>query len=101
MLNSHEIIVMPTTSMVPGESDWSNCFALPTNTKGIRYIYGRQASDPRKLEPTGRFDVGNPSFGGQDVMTVFEDVFAPDERIFPTGHDDTGLRGDWKTSIDK
>jgi 4-hydroxybutyryl-CoA dehydratase/vinylacetyl-CoA-Delta-isomerase len=79
---------MPTTGMVPGENDWAICFALPTNTKGIRHIYGRQASDTRKLEQTGLFDVGNPSFGGQEVMTVFEDVFVPDERIFLNGEID-------------
>jgi 4-hydroxybutyryl-CoA dehydratase/vinylacetyl-CoA-Delta-isomerase len=87
MLNSHEIMVMPTLAMRPGEEDWAVCFAVPTNTKGIRYIYGRQASDTRKLEKS-RLDVGNPIFGGQEVMTVFEDVFVPEERIFLDGEVD-------------
>ncbi|MDY6850638.1 MAG: 4-hydroxyphenylacetate 3-hydroxylase N-terminal domain-containing protein, partial [Thermodesulfobacteriota bacterium] len=43
MLNSHEMIVMPTINMRPGEEDWAVCFAVPTGTKGIRYIYGRQS----------------------------------------------------------
>jgi 4-hydroxybutyryl-CoA dehydratase/vinylacetyl-CoA-Delta-isomerase len=84
MLNSHEIIVMPTLSMRPGEEDWAICFAVPSNTDGIRFIYGRQASDTRKLEGL-KMDVGNPTFGGQEVMTVFDDVFVPDERIFLNG----------------
>ena len=84
MLNSHEIIVMPTINMREGEEDWAVCFAIPTNTTGIRYVYGRQASDTRKLEGT-RLDMGNPIFGGQEVMTVFEDVFVPEERIFMCG----------------
>jgi 4-hydroxybutyryl-CoA dehydratase/vinylacetyl-CoA-Delta-isomerase len=84
MLNSHEIIVMPTISMRPGEEDWGICFAIPTKTEGIRYIYGRQASDTRKLEGT-KLDVGNPAYGGQEVMTVFEDVLVPEERIFLNG----------------
>ena len=88
MLNSHEIIVMPTTSMGQGEEDWAVCFALPANTKGIRYIYGRQTSDTRKIEGTGKLDVGNPFFGGQEVMVVFEDVFVPEERIFLNGEID-------------
>lgn len=86
MLNSHEIIVMPTLTMRPGEEDWAICFAVPTNTEGIRYIYGRQASDTRKLE--GTMDVGNLSFGGQEVMTVFDNVFVPKERIFLDGEVD-------------
>ena len=84
MLNSHEMIVMPTMSMRPGEEDWAVCFAVPTNTKGVRYIYGRQTSDTRKLEDS-MLDAGNPVFGGQEVMTVFEDVFVPEERIFMCG----------------
>jgi 4-hydroxybutyryl-CoA dehydratase/vinylacetyl-CoA-Delta-isomerase len=84
MLNSHEIIVMPTISMRQGEEDWAICFALPTNTKGIRYVYGRQVSDTRKLEYPN-LDTGNVRFGGQEVMTVFEDVFVPEERIFLNG----------------
>jgi 4-hydroxybutyryl-CoA dehydratase/vinylacetyl-CoA-Delta-isomerase len=87
MLNSHEIIVMPTIAMRLGEEDWAVCFAIPTNTPGIRYIYGRQASDTRKLERSS-MDVGNTRFGGQEVMTVFDDVFVPRERIFLDGEVD-------------
>ena len=32
--------------------------------------------------------MGNPTFGGQEVMTVFEDVFIPEERIFLNGEMD-------------
>lgn len=87
MLNSNEIIVMPTMRMRPGEEDWAICFAVPTNTKGILHIYGRQASDTRKMEDL-TLDVGNPTFGGQELMTVFEDVFVPEERIFLNGEVD-------------
>ena len=87
MLNSHEIIVMPTIAMRPGEEQWAICFAGPTTTPGIHYIYGRQASDTRKLEEPP-FDIGNLRFGGQEVMTVFDDVFVPEERIFLNGEVD-------------
>jgi 4-hydroxybutyryl-CoA dehydratase / vinylacetyl-CoA-Delta-isomerase len=91
MLNSHEVMVMPTMGMRAGEEPWAICFSIPSNTKGIRYIYGRQASDTRKLEE-GKPDVGNPRFGGQEVMTVFEDVFVPEGRIFLNGEIDfTGM----------
>ncbi len=87
MLNSHEILIMPTMSMRPGEEPWAICCAIPVDTSGLRYIYGRQASDTRKLE-RDTFDVGNPIYGGQEVMTVFEDVFVPEERIFLDGQVD-------------
>ena len=86
MLNSHEIIVMPTIAMRPGEEDWAICFAVPTTTPGIRYIYGRQASDTRKLEGQ-TLDVG-ARFGAHEVMTVFDNVFVPQERIFMDGEFD-------------
>lgn len=92
MLNSHEIMIMPTASMTPGEENWAICFAIPTNTEGIKYIYGRQASDTRKLEGDSRLDMGNPTFGGQEVMAVFEDVFVPEERIFLNGEIDLSGR---------
>ena len=87
MLNSHEILVMPTQAMRPGEEAWAVCCAVPTDAEGIKYIYGRQTSDTRKLEAYG-LDVGNPHFGGQEVMTVFEDVFVPAERVFMDGEID-------------
>ena len=87
MLNSHEILVMPTQSMRTGEENWAVCCAIPTDAKGVKYIYGRQTSDTRKLETFG-MDVGNPHYGGQEVMTVFEDVFVPSERIFMDGEID-------------
>jgi len=87
MLNSHEIMVMPTMSLKNGEEEFAVCFAVPTNTKGIHYLYGRQTSDTRKLEEIG-LDVGNPLFGGQEVMTVFDNVFVPLERVFLDGEVD-------------
>ncbi|MFA6222457.1 MAG: 4-hydroxyphenylacetate 3-hydroxylase N-terminal domain-containing protein [Desulfomonilaceae bacterium] len=87
MLNSHEILIMPTMSMRLGEEPWAICCAVPIDANGVRYIYGRQASDTRKLEQD-KLDVGNPIFGGQEVMTVFEDVFVPEERIFLDGQID-------------
>jgi 4-hydroxybutyryl-CoA dehydratase/vinylacetyl-CoA-Delta-isomerase len=91
MLNSHEILVMPTMGMRPGEEPWAICCAVPTNAPGVRYIYGRQTSDTRKLEQY-KLDVGNPIFGGQEVMTVFEDVFVREERVFLDGQVDfTGM----------
>ena len=83
MANAHEILVMPTLSMRRGEEGWAVAFAVPTNAQGVKHIYGRQASDTRKLE--AGFDAGNTCYGGQEVMTVFEDVFVPFERVFLNG----------------
>jgi len=87
MVNSHEIVVMPTMSMKPGEEDYAVSFALPADTKGILSIVGRQSCDTRKLENSG-MDVGNCEFGGMEALVIFDDVFVPNERIFLNGETD-------------
>lgn len=85
IVNSQEVIVMPTISMTPADKDFAICFAVPTDTKGVFMIYGRQSCDTRKLEEGADIDVGNKQFGGHEALTIFEDVFVPNERIFLNG----------------
>ncbi len=80
-VNSHEIIVMPTITMREQDKDYAVSFAVPSDTKGITYIIGRQASDTRRLE-RGRMDRGNVSFGGHEALMIFDDVFVPWDRVF-------------------
>ncbi len=87
MINSHEILVMPNNSLKDTEKDWAVSFAIPVDTPGMVYVYGRQSCDTRKLEPT-KVDVGNINFGGQEIMTIFNDVFVPLERVFMDGETD-------------
>jgi 4-hydroxybutyryl-CoA dehydratase / vinylacetyl-CoA-Delta-isomerase len=86
-LNSHEILVMPTTAMREGEEDFAVSFAVPADAKGITYVLGRQASDTRKMEDSP-LDVGNPGYGSQEALVIFEDVFVPGERVFMCGETD-------------
>ncbi len=84
VLNSHEVIVMPTQSMKPEDADYAVSFAVPMDTPGITMIIGRQSCDTRKLEGS-EMDVGNSEFGGVEALTIFDDVFVPNERIFLNG----------------
>ena len=86
MINSHEILVMPNNTLKEGEKDWAVSFAIPVDTPGMIHVYGRQSCDTRKMEPT--IDRGNIYFGGQEVMTIFNDVFVPWERVFMDGETD-------------
>jgi len=83
-LNSHEIIVMPTQTLTEQDRDYAVAFAIPSDTPGVLMIYGRQASDTRKLEG-GELDVGNRQFGGHEAVVVLDDVFVPWERVFMAG----------------
>jgi 4-hydroxybutyryl-CoA dehydratase/vinylacetyl-CoA-Delta-isomerase len=83
--NSHEVLVMPTIAMRPEDKDYAVAFSIPTDTKGITMIVGRQSCDTRKIEKDADLDVGNKNFGGVEALTVFEDVFVPNDRIFLNG----------------
>ncbi|MFC1990642.1 4-hydroxyphenylacetate 3-hydroxylase family protein [Chloroflexota bacterium] len=80
-VNSHEIIAMPTRAMREEDKDYAVAFALPMDTEGIVYIYGRQSCDTRKIDSPD-LDTGNILYGGQECMVVFNDVFVPWERVF-------------------
>ncbi|MFZ5595908.1 MAG: 4-hydroxyphenylacetate 3-hydroxylase family protein [Bacillota bacterium] len=80
-INSHEICVMPTVAMTEEDRDYAVSFAIPSDSPGIFYIYGRQSCDTRKLEGSS-IDVGNVRYGGQEALVIFEDVFVPWERVF-------------------
>ncbi len=84
IVNSHEVLCMPTIAMTPEDKDYAVSFAVPTDSDGITIIYGRQSCDTRKLEDS-EIDVGNSSFGGHEALVVFDHVFVPNERIFLNG----------------
>lgn len=88
IVNSHEIIVMPTVAMRPGEEDYAIAFSVPSNAPGVFMIYGRQSSDTRKMEDGNDLDVGNARFGGHEALVIFEDVFVPAENIYLNGEID-------------
>jgi 4-hydroxybutyryl-CoA dehydratase/vinylacetyl-CoA-Delta-isomerase len=85
-VNSHEILVMPTTAMDERSKDYAVVCAVPVDASGITMIFGRQASDDRR-DKMERIDVGKPSFGavGGEAVIAFEDVFVPTDRIFMDG----------------
>lgn len=84
IVNSHEVLCMPTIAMNPEDKDYAISFAVPTDAEGITIIYGRQSCDTRKLEGS-EIDVGNSQYGGHEGLVVFDHVFVPNERIFMDG----------------
>ena len=85
-VNSHEILVMPTTALDERSKDYAIVGAIPIDDPGITMIFGRQANDSRR-DNLERIDVGKPSFGavGGEAVLVFDDVFIPRERVFLDG----------------
>lgn len=85
-VNSHEIVLMPTTALKEEDKDYAVACAVPVNSAGITFIFGRQSNDSRKME-LGEIDKGNAEFGivGGEATVVFEDVFVPWDRVFMCG----------------
>lgn len=91
IINSQEVVVMPTIAMGPDDKDYAVSFAVPTDAKGITLIIGRQSCDTRKME-NSPMDTGNEEFGGVEALVVFDDVFVPNDRIFLNGeHEFAGM----------
>lgn len=85
IVNSHEVLVMPTIAMREDDKDYAISFAVPTDSEGIFMIYGRQSCDTRKMEEGADIDLGNKEFGGHEALVIFDNVFVPNERIFMNG----------------
>jgi 4-hydroxybutyryl-CoA dehydratase/vinylacetyl-CoA-Delta-isomerase len=88
-VNSHEILIMPTSAMKEESKDYAVICAIPIDAPGITMVFGRQANDSRR-DNREDIDVGTPSFGavGGEAVIVFDDVFIPAERIFMNGEAD-------------
>jgi 4-hydroxybutyryl-CoA dehydratase/vinylacetyl-CoA-Delta-isomerase len=85
-VNSHEILVMPTTALNEASKDYAIVCAIPIDDPGITLIFGRQASDGRR-DMSEWIDSGKPRFGavGGEAVIAFDDVFVPNDRIFLDG----------------
>jgi 4-hydroxybutyryl-CoA dehydratase / vinylacetyl-CoA-Delta-isomerase len=88
--NSHWQLLMPTLRMLEADKDYAVSCAVPTDAKGVTLIYGRQPCDTRKME-TGDIDVGNYNFGGQETLTIFDNVFVPWDNVFVCGEYDFSI----------
>jgi 4-hydroxybutyryl-CoA dehydratase/vinylacetyl-CoA-Delta-isomerase len=83
-LNSHWIMVMPTMRLGEADRDYAVIGAVPLQTPGLKFIYGRQSCDTRAMEG-GEIDQGNARYSGQEVLVIFDRVFIPWEQVFMDG----------------
>ncbi len=81
-LSSHEIIVLPTRALRPGEEQFAVAFAVPADTPGIIHVVGRSSLDTREIDGC---DCGNQFYSKYAPTVIFEDVFVPWERVFMCG----------------
>jgi 4-hydroxybutyryl-CoA dehydratase / vinylacetyl-CoA-Delta-isomerase len=79
--NANELIVLPTRLMKPGDEAYAVSFALPVDTPGLKLIASPHGSEPKN-------PLEHPISARRKMMetlTVFDDVFIPNDRIFLKG----------------
>jgi 4-hydroxybutyryl-CoA dehydratase/vinylacetyl-CoA-Delta-isomerase len=85
IVNSHEMLILPTTNLMEGDEAWAVACAIPVDAEGVTHLFGRQSNDTRRME--GDIDTGNARFAlvGGEALTVLDDVFVPWDRVFMCG----------------
>jgi 4-hydroxybutyryl-CoA dehydratase/vinylacetyl-CoA-Delta-isomerase len=77
----HDLLVMPTKAMKPGEDDYSITCAVPVNSPGVSVInttYHPKGDDVRHYPVSSHASM-------PDGFVVFDDVFVPNDRVFLDG----------------
>jgi len=78
---AHEMIVMPTKMMKPGEEDWAIACAIPMNAQGVSIVnttYAPRADNPDYYPISSH---ANSTEG----FIILDNVFVPNERVFLAG----------------
>ncbi|MDR3588429.1 MAG: 4-hydroxyphenylacetate 3-hydroxylase family protein [Negativicutes bacterium] len=85
MVNSHEMLILPTTNLGPEDAAYAVACAIPVDAPGVVHIFGRQTNDDRRLQ--GDIDTGNSEYAivGGETLTILEDVFVPWDKVFMCG----------------
>jgi aromatic ring hydroxylase len=79
--NTNEVIVLPTRAMRAEDKDYAIAFALPINTPGLKLIaspHGSSKKDAFEHPISAKHKM-------METLTVFDDVFVPNDRIFLNG----------------
>ena len=79
LFSSHEIIVLPTRAMGKGDEDYALAFAIPSDTKNLIHVVGRNSMDTREIEGV---DCGNIRYSKYCPTLIFDEVLVPWDRVF-------------------
>jgi len=76
----HELAIMPTKAMKPGEEDYAVACSVPVNAPGVKIISvgGAPTGDMRDTPVAARRHL-------PQSFVIFDDVFVPNDRLFLDG----------------
>lgn len=78
-----EIIVTPTRFMAPDDKDYAVSFAIPADWEGVKLV-----ALPGIRHKRSHIDAPIAHVGDMESLTIFDDVFIPNDRIFMNGQAD-------------
>jgi 4-hydroxybutyryl-CoA dehydratase/vinylacetyl-CoA-Delta-isomerase len=79
--NANELFVIPTRNLTEADTDYAVAFCIPLNTPGLKQIaspYGAGHDNAFTHPISSRHKM-------METLTIFEDVFVPNERVFMNG----------------
>ena len=82
--NVNELIVIPTRAMAEADADYAVAFAIPVDTPGVKLIASSYGGGEKN-------EYDHPLSADRKMMetiTIFDDVFVPNERVFLAGEYD-------------
>ncbi len=85
----HQMVVVPCRALGEEDKDFAVSFAVPIDTKGIKLI-ARPSPGPER--PVTMESPLSCKFLGVECLTIFDDVFVPEERIFMCGEWDQTIK---------
>lgn len=77
----HELVVLPTKAMRPGEEEYAIAFAIPVNAPGVTVLnttYAPRTADARHYPVSGPVNMA-------EGFVIFDRTFVPYERVFLDG----------------
>lgn len=80
-----EIIVLPTRLMTAKDADYAVSFAIPADWEGVK-LMAIPSRHKRKYLKAPMGEVGDV-----ESMTIFDDVFVPNERVFMNGRENPDI----------
>ena len=85
----HWVIVVPCRALSKDDKDYAVSFAVPIDAKGLKMI-ARPSPGPSRPK-----DMESPlssRYLGVEAMTIFDDVFIPEENVFMCGQWDQAVK---------
>jgi 4-hydroxybutyryl-CoA dehydratase/vinylacetyl-CoA-Delta-isomerase len=77
----HELLVMPTKRMKPGEEEYAIACAIPVNAPGVTIVSRGYEPDPAH---SGDFPISS-RYTMPDGLVILDEVYVPNDRVFLDG----------------